>query len=152
MRSAATTTTHFPASYTTDRGWREVGNFRAALRARTASDSLLLTSGAGVAAQGRRDVQGVNPNVGAQDFSEKSRSDGKRKDMKGVYVPFSASKKQKRAWHQLGLGACEALRWPGRGPGRAPQALSLDPGTEGAGCKARGGRAQGGSGVGVPGL
>lgn len=63
---------------------------------------------------------------------------------------MSASKKQKRAGHRLGLGAREALRWPGRGPGRAPQALSPDPGREGAGCEARSGRAQGGSGVGVP--
>lgn len=99
-------------------------------RSRRALGMIRLTSGAGVVAEGRRDVKGVNSSVRRTGLPRRESGRLEEKEMKAVYVRCSASKKQKRAWHRLGHvaarrtadrgGNLAARSAPGPGQGGRP--------------------------------
>lgn len=103
---------------------RKVGNFGTALQARTGNGSLLLTSGAGLVAEGRRGVKGVSPSVGRTGLPRRESGRLQEKEMKAVPVRFSAPKKAKARTARSGACGREAHRRPGREPERARPAGS----------------------------
>lgn len=85
-------------------------------RSRRALGRIRLTSGAGVVAEGRRDVEGVSSSVRRTRLPRREPGRREEKDLKAVHVRRSASKKQKRARHRAGRVAARRTADRGGNP------------------------------------